>query len=289
EDDDPLTPADGPGDGRGEAFGRSLEILLPTTPEEVREYMKGLDAREEALSDGAPSAMRSRTERVRLEPGFKAPLVELSPNLVTALVFTDSTGRPWPVSAMVLGSGSLFSAELLEGQSSNQVIVSPLTGHGHSNLVVSLKGKDIPLIARLSTNSAVKADRRLDGLIIFQIQEAGPMALPGAAPEPGPAGPVDDILYGLLDGFMPEGAVPIEAEPALEGESFVQVGQNIYLRTTRGLLWPAPQARASGPGGLSVYELPAVPSVMLHDSDEVRTVVLRGVETVPAAGLEVRP
>ena len=48
------------------AYERSMEILLPTTPEEVRAYRQGLDAREEALAAGAPASMRSRTERVRL-------------------------------------------------------------------------------------------------------------------------------------------------------------------------------------------------------------------------------
>ena len=216
-------------------------------------------------------------------------MIELSPNLVTALVFTDSTGSPWPVAATVLGSGSLFSAELLEGQSANQIVVAPLSNHGHSNLVVSLKGKDVPLIARLSTASAAKPGRRLDGLIIFQIQEAGPLAQPLPGGLPRPDGLVDGVLYSLLDGIIPEGAKVIEADPALEGESVVLAEGRLYLRTTRTLLWPAPQARVSGPGGLAVYELPLVPSVMLHDADQVRTVNLWGLAAERALSAENRP
>ncbi|MDR2300959.1 MAG: DotH/IcmK family type IV secretion protein [Deltaproteobacteria bacterium] len=271
------------------AYERSLEILLPTTPEEVRAYRKSLDEREEALSDGAPLAMRSRTERVRLEPGFKPPLVELSPNLVTALVFTDSTGSPWPVAATVLGSGAMFSVELLEGEGSNQIIVAPLSNHGHSNLVVSLKGKDIPLMARLSTTSAVKDDRELDGLIIFQVQETGPMAqpLPGLAPKPTVL--VDNLLYELLDGITPKGAKHIGAVPALEGESFTQVGSNLYLRSSRTVLWPLVQAKVYGPGGIIVYELPLVTSVVLNDLEETQTVILEGVEIDRVVGQEFGP
>jgi hypothetical protein len=44
-------------------------------------------------------------------------------------------------------------------------------------------------------------------------------------------------------------------------------------------MWPAPLAKVSGPGGLAVYELPVVPSVILHDANEVQTVNLTGVET----------
>jgi intracellular multiplication protein IcmK len=290
-DSESLVPeADREGDGgRKEAYERSLKILLPTTPEEVRGYRMKLDEREEAMSDSRPAAMRSRTERVRLEPGREAPLVELSPNLVTALVFTDSTGSPWPVAATVLGSGSLFSAQLLENGAANQVVVSPLSNHGHSNLVVSLKGNDIPLVVRLITSSAVDPARQLDGLIIFQIQEPGPGARPLVNGSVKPRQVVDALLYSLLDGVEPTRARAVIAEPALEGESFVQVGSNLYLRTTRALIWPAPQARVSGPGGLSVYELPPVPSVLLADRDEVFTVLLSGVEVERPGVMEVRP
>ncbi|MDR0354860.1 MAG: DotH/IcmK family type IV secretion protein [Deltaproteobacteria bacterium] len=258
------------------AYEKSLEILLPASPDEVRTYRQSLDAREEALSDSSPGTMRSRTERVRLEPGFKPPVVELTPNLVTALVFTDSTGRPWPVAASVLGSGALFTAQALEG-ADNQIIVSALSNHAHSNLVVSLEGKDIPLMAHLTTTSAVKPRRELDGLIIFQIQEPGPKASLSGQAEPLPASVVDDLLYAFLDGLEPQGSRPVEARPSLDGERFSQVGERLYLRTRRGLLWPAPQARVSGPGGVTVYEIQAVPSILLSDGEEVMTVDLHGV------------
>jgi hypothetical protein len=276
-------------EGRRRAFERSLEALLPTSPEEVKRYRLRVDEREEAMADPGPAAMRSRTERVRLEPGFRPPLVELTPNLVTALVFTDSTGAAWPVESMVLGSGALFSAQLLEGQPANRIVVSPLTNHGHSNLVVSLKGRDIPLMTRLATSSAARPDRELDGLIIFQIQAHGPMAGPEALAGPETGGPVDEILYSILDGVVPPEGETVEAEPALEGESFVKVGGSVYLRTLRALLWPAPRARASGPGGLTVYEFEAAPSVMLSSREEVATVLLKGVDSGRVEALEARP
>ena len=129
----------------------------------------------------------------------------------------------------------------------------------------------------------------MDGLIIFQIQETGPLAQPFPGGDPKPAAVVDGILYAILDGVVPKGAKTLEADPALDGESFFQAGGSLYLRTTRALLWPAPQARVSGPGGLAVYELPLVPSVMLHDADEVRTVNLRGLEAERPLSGEIRP
>jgi hypothetical protein len=155
--------------------------------------------------------------------------------------------------------------------------------------VIGLRGKEIPLIARLSTISAVNPDRVLDGLIIFQIQEPGPQAKPLALSGPKSTQLVDDLLYNLLDGLVPAEARVIEAEPSLEGESFIQIGTKLYLRTTRGLLWPAPGARVSGPGGLSVFEMPAVPSVLLNEADDIKTIILKGVETEQNTAYEVKP
>ncbi|MDR1296699.1 MAG: DotH/IcmK family type IV secretion protein, partial [Deltaproteobacteria bacterium] len=266
---------------RQAAYERSLAALLPASPDEVERYRRSLDQRERAMSDPAPGAMRSRTERVRLEPGFKAPVIELTPNLVTALVFTDSTGKPWPVSASVLGSGTLFAAQTLEGGSANQIVVSPLTNHGESNLVVTLEGRDVPVLARLTTSSAVDRGRELDGLVVFQVQERGPLAAApssaGAGEGEGSFSAADDLLYALLDGLIPEGASTLAAEPALEGESFCQAGGDIYLRTRRSLFWPPFKQKASGAGGLTVYAFPPVPSVLLADGEETQTVVLTGV------------
>jgi hypothetical protein len=211
-------------------------------------------------------------------------LVELSPNMVTALVFSDYTGQPWPVGATVLGSGSLFSAQLIEGEAANQVIVSPLAGHGHSNLVVSLKGKDVPLVARLSTAPAGRPGRRLDGLVVFQIQEPGPLALPGAPEAPAAESVVGEALYGLLDGLPPAGSRLVVAEPALEGESFHAAGDSLFLRTRRRLMWPAHRAMVAGPGGIAIYELSPVPSVLLRDFSGVSSVTLKDVRHAPAMG-----
>jgi intracellular multiplication protein IcmK len=258
---------------RQDAYERSLRELLPTTPEEVKAYRRSLDARDEALSDSPPDSMRTRTVRVRLEPGFIPPLVELTPNLVTAMVFTDSTGRPWPVTASVLGSGSLYTSELLSGEPANRIIVAPLGNHGHSNLIVTLVEKDIPVVIRLKTASALKSGRQVDSLIVFQVQERGPEALPETLKDDFPT-VADDILYSILDNLTPTGGKVLKANPGLDGDVYTQLGQSIYLRTKHALLWPAPRARVSGPGGVMVYEIAPVSSILLSRDDGVLSVSL---------------
>ncbi|MDR1486763.1 MAG: DotH/IcmK family type IV secretion protein, partial [Deltaproteobacteria bacterium] len=256
-----------------DAYERSLKELLPTSPEQVKAYRRSLDARQEALSDAPPDALRTRTVRVRLEPGFLPPLVELTPNLVTAMVFTDSTGSPWPVTSSVLGSGSLYTSEILTGEPANRIIVAPLGNHGNSNLIVTFAKKDIPLVIRLKTASALNSERQVDSLIVFQLQERGPQALPETLEDDYPS-VTDDILYSILDGLTPAGGRVLQPAPQLDGEIYTQLGEAIYLRTKHTLLWPAPRARVSGPGGLSVYEISPVSSILLSRQDGVVTIAL---------------
>jgi intracellular multiplication protein IcmK len=262
---------------RQRAYERSLAELLPSSPEEILGWRRRADQREAALGDSPLGAMRTRTQPVRLEPGLVPPLVELTPNLVTALVFTDAAGRPWPIASSVLGSASLFKAEVLGGESASQIILSPAGNHGRSNLIVTLRDQQVPLVIRLEARSALDGGRRVDGLIIFQIQASGPQSDPDAAlAEPGspaggrpPAGVVGEALYAVLDGLLPEGGRILAAVPALDGETVVQTETSMFLRTRRGLLWPAPRARVSGPGGLSVFEIPATPTVLLAMGEDV--------------------
>jgi intracellular multiplication protein IcmK len=241
--------------------------LLPSDPEEIMEMRRLSDSREAAMADLPPSELRARTEEVRLEPGFSPPRIVLSPGLATAAVFMDSTGSPWPIASSVLGSSSLYSAEVLEGPAGNQVIVSPRSAHGHSNLVITLAGSEIPLVIRLETFSGLDSGRQVDGLVIYQIQGRGPSAKPPVAKSLTPA-TVSESLYSFLDGLPPEGAEPVRALPPSGEYDFHALGGRYYLRTRLSLIWPGPAAQVSGAGGYSVYEMDPVSSVLLAGPDE---------------------
>jgi intracellular multiplication protein IcmK len=260
---------------RQEAYRRSLDELMPASPEEIRELRERADSRERAMADPPPGAIRTRTVSLSLEPGFRPPEVTLTPNLVTALVFLDSSGSPWPVSASVLGSGELFSAEVIADGARNRVVLSPAGSHGSSNLVLALEGHDIPLVIRIDTHSAAEAGgRNVDGLIIYQIAGRGPNAAPELTSSPA-APPVSPELYGILDGIRPEGSTTLVSDPPLDGTEFIRFGASLYVRTRHALVWPATRARVSGAGGLTVYEAPMEGSALINVGEEIRRVTLR--------------
>jgi intracellular multiplication protein IcmK len=262
---------------RQEAYQRSLEQLLPVTPEEIKDFRRQADNRDAAMADSPPRALRTRTVSLSLSPGFKPPVVELTPNLATALVFLDTSGAPWPVASTVLGSGSLYKADILKTDGDNRVILSPLSPHGNSNLIVALQGHETPLVIRLLTRSGVDSERSVDGLITFQVEGRGPKAAP---PSPGArqGDPLDPALYSILDGIAPEGFKALEGDPKTEGAMFLRSGDTLYVRTRHSLLWPGFSASVSGPGGWRVFEAPLQSPVMMDVDGDVIRISLKGKE-----------
>jgi intracellular multiplication protein IcmK len=259
---------------RQEAYESSLRELLPASPDEIRMLRERADSREKAMADPPPGAIRTRTVSLSLEPGFTPPAVTLTPNLVTALVFLDSSGSPWPVSASVLGSSELFSAEVILDGSRNRVVLSPSGSHGSSNLVLALEGHDIPVVLRLETRSAAERGRSVDGLVIYQVRGRGPNAAPELTSSPAPP-PVTADLYGVLDGIWPEGSAILKSDPPVEETDFVKAGPTLYVRTRHALVWPASRARVSGAGGWTVFEAPLEGTALLNVGEGIRRVTLR--------------
>ncbi|MDR3205231.1 MAG: hypothetical protein LBV23_10930 [Deltaproteobacteria bacterium] len=268
------------------AYEKSLRELFPAKEREVKELRKAIDERQRALSGDPPKLIGSRTQRVRLEPGFEPPLVNLYPGLVTVLIFCDSTGAVWPIASSVLGSSSLYSAEVLEGEFNNQIIVAPLTNQGHSNLVVGLKGSEFPIVIRLETKSSFLNQTKADALIVFQTLEEGPAAK-FKAPNKAPLSwEVSETLGLILDGLSPPGSIRLTFEPKIEGHLYFNLGGKLYFRTKRPLLWPAPLSSLAGPGGVWVFETDLVSNLTFLNGEEILSVKLIDLENIEEKSVE---
>jgi hypothetical protein len=157
------------------------------------------------------------------------------------------------------------------------VVLSPLSQHGNSNLLISLEGHDIPLVIRLITRSGVDEERNVDALIIFQVK--------GRSPKAGSDLPVDKIgsvvdktLYQILDGINPGSAVPLSASPEISDTSFLELDGTLYVRTRHSLLWPGFLTRVRGAGGWAVFAAPLSSPVLIGQGDEILRVNLKRLE-----------
>jgi hypothetical protein len=260
---------DFPEEGLDEDFQASLRELLPVSPEEIATFRRELDERDEAMADRPPRELRTRTLSLSLSPGFTPPVVELTPNLVTALVFLDSFGESWKVNSTVLGSADLYLVEHLKEEDGNRVVVSPLSSRGNSNLVVNLEGHEIPLVIRLLTRPGIDPGRQVDGLIIFQVRGSGPKSPPELKAVPADPNPSDRRLYEILDGVIPREAALLKAHPRIEDAEFYALEDKLYVRARHSLLWPGYLFRVSGAGGWTVFEAPMASPVLMGVGDEI--------------------
>lgn len=74
-------------------FEESLRQMMPLDESQIQEYRSRSDERDRALLPVSP-ALSTRTVRVTLEPGRSPVPVFTTANVVTSLIFHDSTGQP---------------------------------------------------------------------------------------------------------------------------------------------------------------------------------------------------
>ncbi|MDR1395298.1 MAG: hypothetical protein LBK52_03885, partial [Deltaproteobacteria bacterium] len=245
-----------------ELFSGYSRELIPLSPEQILQFRQKIERREKALAARPPKDLASRTESLRIEPGLKPPKVTVAPNLVTALIFTSPAGQPWPVISSVLGSGDNFKSEIL-AEAGHQVMVSALALRGHTNLLVTLRGLDQPLMISLEIVSAADESQTPDGLVNFRIENSTrPSAGQGKPVSPGLL-----LCYDLLEGKPFKSGTLLPENPSLPKSDIFLAGGRIYLRTDLIVGWPNWLDKAAGPGDYAVYELPGAGQLILINKD----------------------
>ncbi len=263
------------GPEKNKAFERTLKGQFPMTTDQIMKFKQRMKDTKRTLHRGdPPPLMNSRTRRLRFETGGVLPIVRIAPGYVTTISFFDCTGQPWPVTSVVLGNPNYYSVKRPEKQK-NVITVSALKKYVDSNLALTFKGQDMPATIQLKT---VSGEKETDSLVVFRADRRGPNAVePTIGPEPEPT--LDSVLVSFLDNVPPESAKRMRLMPGpMSGSYDPEKAENVknialwsykdslYLRTRDPLVWPAWNTIAKGPGGVRVYKLSKVPSLMLSRS-----------------------
>lgn len=254
-----------------EAFERSLKSRLPMNTEQIKKFKQRLKDTERATKARSSPEMTNRSRRLSFKTGEKPPQVKIAPGYVTTISFFDSTGEPWPVTSVVLGNPNYYDVQQPENQS-NVITVSALEEHVGSNLALTFKDQDVPTTIQLKT---ISEGEETDSLAVFRAEQRGPNAKePSIGPDPESA--VDSDMMSFIDNVPPDSAKRIQlsrqgSDKSDEQEEREDValwshGDSYYLRTKHPLVWPAWNAVAKGPGGVRVYEMPKVSSLMLSQN-----------------------
>ena len=162
-----------------DAFNSVRQSLNPLTPEQIKTLKRDFDTAEraKAFEGDAPQRLVSRVVQVDLNPGASTPVVRLGANMVSSVLFLDSTGQPWPIVDYDIENPGAFdirwqSKDSMEDARSNTLMIQPLQHYGRGNLAVMLQGLNVPVVVNPMPGQKV-ADYRAD----IQVPEHGPNAV----------------------------------------------------------------------------------------------------------------
>jgi intracellular multiplication protein IcmK len=245
---------------------------LPLDDRQIRQYRQRADLRDKALSPAAPS-LKTRTVLASLEPGNSPVVVNTTLNVATSLVFHDSTGKAWPISSVTNGAAAFFTILRPEIPEANLLNVIPLRDYGSSTLVVTLAGRDVPLVIRLDSDGIKAPERSADGLVLFRIGHPGPNAeIPSVA---GLQETVTSDMLAFLDKVPPKGATLVKLDLSSRASSLWLYQDTHFLRTSDSLVWPAWKAVVNGAGDVKCYELPVTSRLLIAKDGQVITYKIR--------------
>lgn len=258
---------------RERAFEQIEDATVPMTPEQLQSLIQSLDTAEAVSSAHRPPETVMTAEALDLN-ATRPPVVRVGQGYGASLLFTDRTGKAWPITAYQGFNDQLFvvSASTLTGDKDDLpsvLVVQPVASRGTGNLVVTLKGLETPIVLTLALGQ-----NTLDARKEFKL----PLAGPNAAPEyraPSPRG-IETALLNVLNGLPPTTSATRVEVRGVEPEALAwRVGKALYLRTVAEVYSPEYRQRASHPSGLHAYQLPDVPVLLVSFNGHLTELTLQ--------------
>ena len=246
---------------------------MPMTPAQLGALIQSLETTEAVSSSQSPPEAVMTAEALNLNAA-RPPVVRVGQGFGTSLLFTDRTGKIWPITAYQGFNQGLFdvSASTTSGNKDDLptvLVVQPVAGRGAGNLVVTLKGLDTPVVLTLALGQRI-VDVRKE----YQL----PLPGPNAAPEYRAASPggVGGDLLNVLNGLPPSAAATRVEIGGVEPEAMAwRDGDALYLRTVAEVYSPEYDQRASHPSGLRAYRLPDVPVLLVSFNGNLTELTLK--------------
>lgn len=248
----------------------ALDRTAPLTPEEIRDLRRELDSRSNAMNEPLTPVGRPvrRLVNLDLSPGSVPEIIRVSYGQGGVVTFLDAAGRPWPVIAVENFSPRGLDVAVL-GTNGVSIAVRAPTARV-ANLAVQLEGLASPVTLSVSIGQSE---------IDYSVEMQLPRYLPGA---PAPVGSIEalpslaasDLLNYLL-GTVPTGIRVLQTNMA--GVQAWQINaQTMVVRTEALLASPRYHRRQSSANGLTVYELPVSPRLILASQGQMQQVALSG-------------
>lgn len=188
-----------------------------------------------------------------LSPGVSPPVIRVSKNILTSVVFTDLDGNPWNIEKVMLNRNQFDDTAGLPqdaeaGKRTNILTLEPMQAIEYGNVTVQLEGKSLPVIFLL-TSGQNEVDVRLD----VRMKGANPSAVSNMSGQGGlrATTDIDDAALNFLDGTIPSNAESLmSSDPEIRAWEY---NGSTYVKTRLDVLYPAYNSRATSPDGVNIY------------------------------------
>lgn len=191
-----------------------------------------------------------------LSAGKTPPVIRVSMNLLTSIVFTDLQGNPWYIDKVIVNRDQFNDSASLnpDGKPTNILTLEPTQAIQYGTVSVTLKGKTMPVIFLLSAGQSevdIRVDARMNGINpdqpVVNINPAELMSVSG----------VDESSLGFLDGFIPEGAEQLQSSDL--GVMAWLFNNQTYVKTSLDVMYPSFHSRATTADGVNIYRFETNP------------------------------
>lgn len=253
---------------REEAFKQLINKTFPLKPDQIVEIHKQLDESQLAVhtSPHTPPQPMSSTLTVDLSPGASSPIIRLATGFVTSMVFSDSTGKPWPVADYSLGNPTGFNIKW--DSKTNALFIQSTKEHISGNMAVRLANLETPIMISLVTGQK-DVDYRVD----IHVPGSGPNAVAPVVDTTTPQSAPPSLL-NALDGVPPAGSIELNVAKEY-GRAWAYNGKLLF-RTKLTILSPAWSASVSSADGTKVYELMQTPLILASLNGKTIKIELTG-------------
>lgn len=242
---------------KDEAFQSLIDSEMPMTPGQIIKIRKLLDEQQKAKATlpYIPPKPVVSTMIVKGDPGETPPVLRLSKNFVSTLVFSDLTGAPWPITSFGAGNDDMFSVANPDPKSAPNVLtISTGSAYAYGNIQVALAGRPSPIMITL-----VADQKYVDYQANVSVQARGPNAVSPTAVA-GSTFQTNPTMVSFLDGIPPEKATPLDvADPRVQGW---KLNDKYYIRTKMTLYSPAWSNHHASPDGMHAYEITPTPVIV---------------------------
>lgn len=192
-----------------------------------------------------------------LAPGVTPPIIRVSKNILTSIVFTDLDGNPWFIEKVMLNRNQFNDSAGVdgEGKPTNILTIEPIQAIDYGNVTVILKGKTLPVILLIASGQP-DVDVRLDVRMKGKNPDIAVNDIPISARAV--SADIDEIGLGFLDGTIPSDAEMLaSSDPAIRAWNYSGA---IYIKSSLDVLYPSYHSRAKSPDNVNIYRFDNEPT-----------------------------